>query len=100
MSYIDQYRSKLVSAAEAVRIVKNGDWIDWGFGHTVPHALDAALAARKNELQDIKIRSTLSLKIHEVWRQDPKGKPLPSTAGISAVRTADTTIRASPATFP
>ncbi|NPV91923.1 MAG: butyryl-CoA:acetate CoA-transferase [Firmicutes bacterium] len=74
MSYAEQYRSKLVSADEAVKIVKSGDWIDWGFGHTNPYALDAALAKRKDELKDIKIRHCLSLKVHEIWKQDPKGE--------------------------
>ena len=74
MSYADQYRSKLVSAEEAVKVVKSGDWIDWGFGHTAPYALDAALAKRKDDLRDIKIRACLSLKVHEVWKQDPQGE--------------------------
>jgi butyryl-CoA:acetate CoA-transferase len=73
-SYADEYRSKLVSPEEAVKIVKSGDWIDYGFGHTNPYALDKALAARKDELKDIKIRHCLSLKVHEVWKVDPKGE--------------------------
>ncbi|MDH7478932.1 MAG: acetyl-CoA hydrolase/transferase C-terminal domain-containing protein [Syntrophomonadaceae bacterium] len=73
-SYADQYRSKLVSPEEAVKIVKSGDWIDYGFGHTNPYALDKALAARKDELKDIKIRHCLSLQVHEVWKVDPKGE--------------------------
>lgn len=73
-SYADEYRSKLVSPEEAVKIVKSGDWIDFGFGHTNPHALDKALAARKDELKDIKIRHCLSLKVHEVWKADPTGE--------------------------
>ncbi|NPV90490.1 MAG: butyryl-CoA:acetate CoA-transferase [Firmicutes bacterium] len=74
MSYADEYRSKLVSAEEAVKIVKSGDWIDYGFGHTNPAALDKALAARKDELKDIKIRHCLSLQVHEVWKVDPQGE--------------------------
>jgi len=51
MSYAEDYKSKLVSPEEAVKVVKSGDWIDYGFGHTKPVGLDQALAARKNELK-------------------------------------------------
>ncbi len=71
MSFADEYRSKLVSAEEAVKIVKDGDWIDYSFGHTNPYALDKALAARKDELKDIKIRHCLSLRMPEVVKVDP-----------------------------
>jgi len=74
MSYLDEYRSKLVSPEEAVKIVKSGDWIDWGAALAQPYALDNALANRKDELKDIKIRCTLSLKEHEIWKQDPNGE--------------------------
>jgi Acetyl-CoA hydrolase len=73
MSYIDQYRSKLVSPENAVKIVKSGDWIEWGTAMGHPYALDKALADRKDELRNIKVRSTLSLKEHEIWKQDPNG---------------------------
>jgi butyryl-CoA:acetate CoA-transferase len=71
MSYANEYNSKLVSAEEAVKVVKNGDWIDYGFGHTNPYALDKALADRKEELKDIKVRHCLSLKMPEVVTVDP-----------------------------
>jgi len=71
MSYADVYRSKLVSAEEAVKVVKDGDWIDYSFGHTNPYALDKALAARKDELKDIKLRHCLSLRFPEVVKADP-----------------------------
>ncbi|MEN6389013.1 MAG: acetyl-CoA hydrolase/transferase C-terminal domain-containing protein [Syntrophomonas sp.] len=73
LSYADEYRSKLVSADEAVKNVKNGDWIDWGDVLSNPYALDEALAARKNELKDINIRHCMSTKFHEIWKVDPDG---------------------------
>jgi len=72
--YDDEYRSKLVSAEEAVKVVKSGDWIDWGQTLSNPVALDAALAARKEELEDIKIRHCGSTKFHEIWKVDPQGE--------------------------
>lgn len=74
MSYADEYRSKLTSPEDAVKIVKNGDWVELGTAMGHAYALDKALANRKDELKDIKIRSTLSLKEHEIWKQDPNGE--------------------------
>ena len=61
MNPISEYKSKLRSAEEAVKVVKSGDWVDYGLGLSQPIALDAALAARKPELRDVKFRSALSL---------------------------------------
>ncbi len=74
MNYTEEYRSKLVSAEEAVKIVKNGDWIDYGLGHSKPIALDKALAARKNELKDINIRQVLSISPQACLEADPDGE--------------------------
>lgn len=75
MGYFDEeYKQKLVTAEEAVKVVKSGDWIDWGQCLSNPYALDRALAARKDELEDIKIRICGSMKNHEVWKVDPEGK--------------------------
>ncbi|MCI8398774.1 MAG: butyryl-CoA:acetate CoA-transferase [Oscillibacter sp.] len=56
MSYQEEYRQKLTSAAEAVKAVKPGDWIDYGWCVCTPVALDKALAARSGELTDVKVR--------------------------------------------
>ena len=75
MGYFDEeYRSKLVTAEEAVKIVKSGDWLDWGQCLSNPYALDTALAARKDELEDIKIRLCGSMKFHDIWKADPTGE--------------------------
>ena len=34
MDYAALYQKKLTSAAEAVKVVKSGDWVDYGWG---PH---------------------------------------------------------------
>ena len=52
-----EYQTKLTSAENAVQVVKSGDWIDYGAFATNPEVLDAALAKRVDELQDVKIRS-------------------------------------------
>lgn len=59
MNYSAEYRSKLRSAEEAVRAVKSGDWVDYSSNNGYPASLDAALAARRDELYDVKIRGNL-----------------------------------------
>lgn len=56
MSYRDTYREKLTTAAEAVKVVESGDWVDYGWCTGTPEALDQALAARYQELRDVKVR--------------------------------------------
>lgn len=56
---LEKYRNKIKSPAEAAKVVKNGDWVDFGFGNGFPELFDEALAARRDELQDVKIRGGL-----------------------------------------
>ncbi len=71
MAYAEEYKKKSVTPEEAVKVVKSGDWIEYGFGHTKPIALDKALAARKDELKDINIRNTLTLIPASLHRSRP-----------------------------
>jgi len=61
MSVYDTYQKKLTSSEDAVKFVKNGDWVDYSFAMNFPELLDRALAKRKDELHDIKIRGGLNL---------------------------------------
>lgn len=45
MNVYEEYKKKLVSAEEAVKIVKSGDWVDYSQTCSFPEDLDAALAA-------------------------------------------------------
>ena len=56
MNYAAQYESKLTTADKAVQVVRSGDWIDYGWCTGTPEALDQALAARYQELTDVKVR--------------------------------------------
>ena len=71
MDYKSEYKRKLVTAEEAARVVKSGDWVDYGSfaGQTV--LLDRALASRKDELRDVKIRGTMRMLMPEVVKADP-----------------------------
>lgn len=59
MSVFDEYRSKLRTAEQAVKLVKSGDWVDYASNNGFPKTLDAALAARRDELFNVKIRGNL-----------------------------------------
>lgn len=74
MDIYEEYRKKLVTAEEAVKLVKDGDWVDYSQTCSFPEALDEALAARKDELHDVKIRSAISMKPVQVVEQDPEQK--------------------------
>lgn len=69
-----EYAKKLVTPEEAVRLaVKDGDWVDYGFGGSFPELLDQALAKRKGELKDVKIRGGLVIRPRiEVVEADPE----------------------------
>ena len=50
----DEYRKKLRTPEEAVKVVKSGDWVDYIANVCFPTLLDRALAKRKDELFDVK----------------------------------------------
>ncbi len=54
-----EYQKKLRTPEEAVSIIKSGDWIDFSVALGFPTLLDEALAKRKEELCDVKIRGNL-----------------------------------------
>jgi butyryl-CoA:acetate CoA-transferase len=60
MSFQEEYRKKLVTADEAVKVVKSGDWVEYYCFNGSVVALDAALARRKDELFDVKVRGSFA----------------------------------------
>ena len=72
MNYVNEYRKKLVSADEAVKVVNSGDWIDYGSMCGQVVVLDEALARRKEELKDVKIWTLLTLRRPRVMDVDPE----------------------------
>lgn len=71
MSFYDEYRQKLRTPEEAVQVVKSGDWVDYSTNVCFPTLLDEALAARKDELFDVKIRGNLCFGPIRVVEEDP-----------------------------
>ena len=62
MNYQEVYRQKLTTADEAVKAVKSGDWVDYGWCTDTPDVLDQALARRADELTDVKVRGGVLLR--------------------------------------
>lgn len=67
----DSYKAKLRTPEEAVRIVKCGDWIDYTTNLGFPYLLDEALARRRDELYDVKIRGNLMFGPLKTVESDP-----------------------------
>ncbi|MDD2585567.1 MAG: acetyl-CoA hydrolase/transferase C-terminal domain-containing protein [Syntrophomonadaceae bacterium] len=74
MRWIDEYRKKRVTADKAVKVVQSGDWVEYGFGICAANELDAALARRKDELHDVKIRCTIGAYPHHTLDIDPENE--------------------------
>jgi acyl-CoA hydrolase len=66
--------AKTISAEEAASLARSGMWLDYGAALGQPDAFDKALAARKETLENVKIRSCLSMRPREVVEEDPEGK--------------------------
>lgn len=70
MNFAEEYKRKLKTPEEAVKLVKDSDWVDYSVGIGFPVLLDAALAKRKDELRDIKIRGSLAMQPIQAVEQD------------------------------
>lgn len=68
-------KTNYVTAAQAVRAVQDGDYIDYGFGGSFPELLDAALAERCGAVHNVTVRGGLIIapKI-AVLEADPEGQ--------------------------
>lgn len=56
-----EYREKLKTAEDAVKLINSGDWVDYSQACSFPQLLDKALAARSAELHDVKLRNAISM---------------------------------------
>jgi len=74
MDFSEEYRQKLVSADEAVKVIKDGDWVDYGWGTSTPDALDKALARRTDELKDVKLRGGIVLAPLAIFEREDAGE--------------------------
>ncbi len=64
--------ARRISAHDAAKLVNSGDWLDYGASLCQPDVFDKALAERKTELHNVKIRGCLSLRTRAILEADPK----------------------------
>jgi acyl-CoA hydrolase len=69
MNWLDDYKSKLCSAADAVRLIKSGDRVYYGGNAAIPVSLVEALAGRYQELEDVQLSHVLLIG------EDPLSRP-------------------------
>ncbi|MCY6482979.1 butyryl-CoA:acetate CoA-transferase [Clostridium aestuarii] len=70
----DEYKKKLVTVEEAVKLVKSGDWVEYAATINSSHDFDEALSKRKDELWDVKIRCDIGAYYHYTAEADPSGE--------------------------
>jgi acyl-CoA hydrolase len=66
--------ARRVTAAEAASVIRSGHWIDYGITLCQPDVFDVALAARRTQLRNVKIRSCISMRPRTVLESDPQGE--------------------------
>ena len=71
-----EYAAKLKTAEEAVKVVKTGDWVDFGWSIGVPYDLDIAIAKRikEEDLYDINFRGGVVLRELEIFKMEDAAK--------------------------
>lgn len=70
MGFQELYQSKLTTPEKAVAVIKDGDWVDYGWTTGHPVALDKALAKRMGQLHGIKVRGGICLWQPEIFKID------------------------------
>ena len=72
MDYKVMYQDKLTTADEAVQIVKDGDWVDYGWCVGTPDVLDQAMAKRLPEMKDVNFRGGVLMRVPAIFQiEDP-----------------------------
>ena len=69
-----EYAQKLTTPEQAVKAIHSGDWVDYGWAASTVHDLDIALAARAEELTDVKVRGGILLEMPAIFQVPDAGK--------------------------
>lgn len=72
--HIDEYRSKCVSADEAVKVIRSGDWVEYSWGASMAGLIGEALARRTEELHDVNLRGGVIMAPLAMVESDPNGE--------------------------
>jgi butyryl-CoA:acetate CoA-transferase len=73
-NWLDEFKKKLVTAEEAAKVVKSGDWVEYAFGVSCGFKFDEALSKRVDELTDVNIRCDIGAYPHFTLQNDPELK--------------------------
>jgi len=73
MSWLNDYKSKLMSAADAVKKIKSGDRVYYGGNAAIPQGLVRALAARRDELENVQLNHVLLIGEDPLSAPEMKG---------------------------
>ncbi len=68
--YVHMYQDKLVSAADAAKIIKDGDWVDYGWCTGTPIAVDREIARRMPELTNVNFRGGILMWTPAIFQID------------------------------
>lgn len=71
---MDEYKNKCVTADEAVKVIRSGDWVEFAWAASFAGTLADAIARRKEELRDVNLRGGIMLKPLPFIEQDPEGR--------------------------
>ena len=66
--------AQTICGERAAGFVRSGMWLDYGVALCQPDVFDKALADRRDSLQNVKIRSCLTMKPRAVLEGDPEAK--------------------------
>ena len=67
MSYAEEYKQKLVTAAQAAAVIQDGDWVDYGWCATTNVAVDRELAKRMPQMHDVQIYGGILMHAPEIF---------------------------------
>lgn len=73
-TYMEEYKSKLITAEQAAQKVKSGDLVAYGYFGIPPYEFDIALGNRVDELQDVTMHVAGSVRMWQFLKTDPEGK--------------------------
>jgi butyryl-CoA:acetate CoA-transferase len=71
---MNEYKNKCVTADEAVRVIKDGDWVEFAWGASYAGLLAEAIERRREELHDVNMRGGVILKPLAFIENDPEGE--------------------------
>jgi len=69
MSFQTEYQKKLITAENAAKLVKSGDWVDLGWAATHPASFDGALTelAKNSDLRDLNFRGGILCTLPQIF---------------------------------